>query len=127
MDMSGLEPLNGIGNTLGYYMPFLRHSIFLGRAAYLRRNLPACEPSCAFDPSEFFGGYGGIDYQWSTATACEVARAMAQRGEKEHVLSLVFNETSELREPVGVINETTGEYIEVSVPCMRRRKHRSSA
>lgn len=124
MDMSGLKPLNGLGNTLGYYIPFLRDGIHLGRAAFLRRNLPECAPRCSFDPAEFFGGRGGIDYRWSNATACAVARAMSLRGEKEHVFSLVFNESSELREAVGAVDETTGEYLQVRLRRLIMRRQR---
>lgn len=113
MDMSGLGPLNGLGNTLAYYIHFLKHSILLGRAAFLRRNLPECEPHCSFDPGDFFGAFGGVDYRWSNATACAVARVMALRGEKEHVVSLVFNRSSDAHETVGAFDETTGDFVEV--------------
>lgn len=114
MDMSGLGPLNGIGNTLGHYTPFLAHSMLLERAAFLRRNLPECGIRCSFDPGDYFGGRGGIDYRWSNSTACAVARAMALRGEKEHVLSLVFNTSGSAPfETLGALDETTGEFIEV--------------
>lgn len=122
MDMTGLGPLNGIGNTLGFYTAFLKQSIIFERAAFLRRNAPECELShrCSFDPGDFFIGRGGIDWRWTNDTACAVARAMALRGEREHVFSLVFNKTSQAHEAIGAFDETTGEFIEVCTPGTTR-------
>ena len=97
VDLNGYE-LNGLGNTLGYYLRFLVTAAAFSRAGFVQRNPQECKTRgtsvCRMHPGRYLaalgaeGAAGGYTWDWDETARYAVANVMAQHGDVEYVFDI---------------------------------------
>lgn len=109
---------NGIGNILWLWTFPLTHSLLAGRAAFVKRNTFDCGRDCLFDPGDYFGAVGNVQWKWTREAECHVQAAMAARGVAERVFTVLV-EGGNPDDLAGFKDMTTGEVFRARPACLR--------
>lgn len=103
--------MNGIGKNIVHWVAPLFHSLRAGRPAFIHRNPHGCGRDCLFDPADYFGLVGNVEWRWTREAECYVRRLMAARGVGERVFTVVTAADGDRSRPTGVRDDATGEHI----------------